>query len=135
MVAVVLKITSFYHRYLINIPKNTLITNSFTNRLFFGRYFNFKIIFELLSWILRSQNTISDNFVPYNVTEYSRMDKVTFVEYSLFLSDMVCFQFKFFEGCISQILLGPFLDNLFQSHFSLKIWLLFIFWVFISKRL
>ena len=44
------------------------------------------------------------------------MDQIKFVEDSL--SDMVClsrpYHFKFFKSCISQILLGPFLNTLTQ---------------------
>ena len=54
------------------------------------------------------------------VIKYSRMNQVKFVEYSLeiILSDMICFnrrdQLKFFRGCIPQILLGLFLNTLFE---------------------
>ena len=50
--------------------------------------------------------------------KYSRMNQVKFVEDSLqkIWSDMVCrpYHFKIFEGCLPQILLGPFLNTL--SH-------------------
>ena len=52
-------------------------------------------------------------------TKYYRMDQVKFVEDSLWKiwRDIVClsrpYPFKFFKGCLSQILLGPFLNILF----------------------
>ena len=45
-------------------------------------------------------------------SKYSRMDQVKFVEDSL-VED----PFKFFKGCLPQILLGPFLNTL--SHITL----------------
>ena len=54
----------------------------------------------------------------------SRMDQVNFVEYSLqkIWRDMVCLSrpnpFKFFKGCLLQILLGPSLNTL--SHLSVE---------------
>ena len=62
---------------------------------------------------------------PFNIwrqrivgSRYSRMEQVKFVEDRLqnILSDMVClgrpYHFKFFKGCLPQILLGPFLSTL-----------------------
>ena len=53
-------------------------------------------------------------------SRYSRMDQVKFVEDSLKKSEVVClgrpYYFKFFIGCLSQILLGPFLNTL--SHIN-----------------
>ena len=61
------------------------------------------------------------------------MDQVKFVEDSLYKtwSDMVClgrtYHFKFFKGCLPQILLGPFLNTLtdmqlvFQCYFKYTI--------------
>ena len=49
---------------------------------------------------------------------YTRMDQIKFVEDSLkkTLRDMVCYSrpysFKFFKGCLPQILLGPFLNTI-----------------------
>ena len=50
--------------------------------------------------------------------KYSRMDQVKFMEDNFLKvwSDIVClsrpYQFKFFQGCLPQILLGPFLNTL-----------------------
>ena len=41
--------------------------------------------------------------------KYSRMDQVKFVESSV----KQTIPFKFFKGCLPQILLGPFLNTLF----------------------
>ena len=55
-----------------------------------------------------------------NGTEYSRLDQVRFVEDSLqkIWRDMVClsrrYPFKFFKGCLPQVLLGPLLNTLSQ---------------------
>ena len=58
-------------------------------------------------------------------TKCSRTDQVKFMEEnpSKIWGDMVClsrpYSFKFFKGCLSQILLGPFLNTL--SHFILRV--------------
>ena len=50
--------------------------------------------------------------------KYSRMDQVKFMEDNFLKvwSDIVClsrpYHFKFFQGCLPQILLGPFLNTL-----------------------
>ena len=54
-------------------------------------------------------------------TKYSRMDQVEFVEdilykYEGIWSVMRLYLFKFFKGCLPQVLLGPFLNTL--SHFK-----------------
>ena len=53
-----------------------------------------------------------------NGTKYSRIDYVKFVE------DSLCsgrpYHFKFFNGCLPQILLGPFLNTLSQIIFANK---------------
>ena len=62
-----------------------------------------------------------------NGEKYSRMDQVKFVE-DILDECVVCwgrpYHFKFFKGCLPQILLGPFLNTLTQltyfKHFGLK---------------
>ena len=59
-------------------------------------------------------------------TKYSRMDQVKFVEDSLWRigRDMVWlsrpYPFKFFKGCLLQILLGPFLNTLSHLYLVLE---------------
>ena len=59
-----------------------------------------------------------------NGTKYSRMDQVKFVEDSLYKiwRDTVFlsrpYPFKFFKGCLPQILLGPFVNTLSQMLFG-----------------
>ena len=53
-------------------------------------------------------------------TKYSRVDQVNFVEDSLYKiwRDMIClsrpYLFKFFKGCLPQILLGPLLNTFYH---------------------
>ena len=60
-------------------------------------------------------------------SRYSRIDPVKFVENSLLKNwtDMVClgrsYHFKYFKGCLPQILLGPFLNTLTQMDNSLPV--------------
>ena len=55
------------------------------------------------------------NSNPLYGTKYSRIDQAKFVEYSLSRP----YPFKFFKGCLLQILLGPSLINL--SHIKIEL--------------
>ena len=66
---------------------------------------------------------IRNKVIKY-VSRYSRMDRVKFVEDSLFEEGMMVslnrpYHFKFFKGCLPQILLGPFLNTL--THILIKV--------------
>ena len=65
-----------------------------------------------LVWQTLSNFTITLVFAFHpNGTKYSRMDQVKFVYSSR------SYPFKFFKGCLRQILLGPFLNTLPQIYF------------------
>ena len=76
-------------------------------------------VFDFLAIAFSSLPLILKQAGVVNGSRYSRMDQVKFVEASLkkFWSDMVCsrpYHFKFFKGCLSQVLLGPFLSTSIQ---------------------
>ena len=83
--------------------------------------------FIVLSMFLSS---CSFNIQPWYGLRYSRMDQVKFVEKNLqeIWSDLVClstpYHFKFFKGCLPQVLLGPFLNILNHMLFILTLSLL-----------
>ena len=62
-------------------------------------------------------------FLPTYGSRHSRMDQVNFVED--YLGSL--YHFKYFKGCLPQILLGPFLNTLSYIKLHLTVSLFFFF--------
>ena len=90
-------------------------------RMYFNQNSNEYDFFDFDSVIDNFLTNVKNIFVPItNGTRYSRIDQEKLVENSLYKiwKDMVClstpYHVKRFEGCLPQILLGPFLNILTQ---------------------
>ena len=90
-------------------------------RIYFNQNSDEYDFFYFDSLINNFLTTVKNIFVPItNGTRYSRIDQEKLVENSLYKiwKDMVClstpYHVKRFEGCLPQILLGPFLNILTQ---------------------
>ena len=90
-------------------------------RIYFNQNSDEYDLFYFDSLINNFLTTVKNIFVPItNGTRYSRIDQEKLVENSLYKiwKDMVClstpYHVKRFEGCLPQILLGPFLNILTQ---------------------
>ena len=74
------------------------------------------------------------------VSRYSRMDQVKFVEDSLFEEGIMVslnrpYHFKFFKGCLPQVLLGPFLNTLTHIVIKVSVSILIFLQYFYFRRL
>ena len=74
------------------------------------------------------------------VSRYSRMDQVKFVEDSLFEEGIMVslnrpYHFKFFKGCLPQVLLGPFLNSLTHIVIKVSVSILIFLQYFYFRRL
>ena len=103
-----------------HLPTAASSINHVLQLVIFLNHFVIGLFNEVQYWIIQNQ------FISLFGTRYSRIDLVKIVEDNLqkILSDMIFksrpyYYFKFFKGCLLQILLGPILNIL--SHLVLML--------------